>query len=297
MPITVRPVARVVVDGALTATAEQNNCGRAQEALLEAFRSNQWRGEATFAATPGGFVQAPFSQEYDGECGWHSRSGDFEALFEHAQKVVDDVVTRKVLNAARGRAEFLTLGLDLNSDGGKGKMSKNSRGIHAELVAIVEMTTGKVVRWTGKSYPTTWQENALVQQVDLESHLFRCGGERVLVLGCHDLNMFSNRAYAAQNPNGPRRKRCDEMRKLVTNFMPTMILHHPHFTDSPRIWSTPWSGARRFLSRQPGKQHVWASGIAYHRENGTPRGDLHDVLVRTRCCDKHVSDVRVKAVA
>ena len=297
MPNTDPLIVRIVVEGTLAKKAGQSNCSKARKALLEAFGSNRWPGNAMFAVTPGGFVQAPFPEGYDGKCGWGSRTKDFRTLVKHARKVVDDVVTPKVMNAARGRAEFLTLGVDLNGDGGKGKMAAKSRGIHTELVAIVDMATGKPVQWTGKSYPLPWQEETLVQETNLKSHLFRCGDVRVLVLGCHDLNMFSNRAYAAQKPEGLRRERCDRMRNLATKFRPTMILHHPHSTDSPWIWSTPWSGARAVLSRKAAKQHAWASGIAFHNGDQEPRGDLCDVQFRTRCCDDHVSDVRVRAVS
>ena len=86
-----------------------------------------------------------------------------------------------------------------------------------------------------------------MQEVNLVSHLRRCGTERVLVLGCHDLNMFSGPAWAAMTPGSQRHVRSKEIRDLTSDFEPTMILHHPHSTDSPRIWSTAWSGARDFL--------------------------------------------------
>ena len=175
MPDTDSQIVRVVVEGALPTKAGQRNCRRARKALLEAFGSNRWPGDAMFAVTPGGFVQAPFPEGYKGKCGWDSRTRDFRTLVPHARKVVDDVVTPKVMSAARGRAEFLTLGVDLNGDGGKGKMAARSRGIHAELVAIVDMATGEPVQWTGKSYPLPSQEKTLVQETDLKSHLFRAG--------------------------------------------------------------------------------------------------------------------------
>ena len=44
----------------------------------------------------------------------------------------------EVLDAARGRAQFLTLGVDLNDRSGKRKMDMQARGTHAELVDAVE---------------------------------------------------------------------------------------------------------------------------------------------------------------
>ena len=114
----------------------------------------------------------------------------------------------------------------------------------------------------------------MLQEADLESHLFKCGTERVLVLGCHDLNMFSSRAQANMKTGSQRYRRSQQMRELTRKFRPTMILHHPHSTDSPRIWSTAWSGAREFLPCNRGARHVWASGIAYDRTLGQQVLDL-----------------------
>ena len=207
---------------------------------------------------------------------------------------MDGVLTPQVLGAARGRANFLTLGVDLNERNSNRKMDRKSGGTHAELVAIVDVERGKSVWWTGKSYPVSWQERSFVQEADLESHLFHCGSERVLVLGCHDLNMFSERAKSRMEPGSYRHTRSKRMRKLARDFRPTMILHHPHSTDSPRIWSTAWSGARQFLPRRSGREHVWASGIAYYNGGEERRGKLRDVRRATRCCEEQVVDIHVK---
>ena len=287
-------VVRIVVDGSPSPRSQATNFARARRTLLRAFANNRWPGNATFAVTPGGFVKAPFPDDWEGMRGWDSREEDFRALVCHAGKAVDEVLTPQVLDAARGRAEFLTLGVDLNDKSGKGKMEGKARGTHAELVAIVDVERGEPVRWTGKSYPVSWQEGTLVQEVDLASHLFRCATERVLVLGCHDLNMFSARAKANMTPGSRRHRRTRHMRKLTREFGPTMILHHPHSTDSPRIWGTAWSGAREFLPREGSERRVWASGIGYYRGEGKRRGTLGEVRRATRCCKEHVFDICIK---
>ena len=287
-------VARVVVEGCPFAKPGRENFQRARWMLLRAFADNRWPGKALFAVTPGGFVQAAFPGDWEGKRGWSSRPKDFRALLRHAREAVDEVLTPEVLKAARKRTDFLTLGVDLNDRSGKRKMDRQARGVHAELVAIVDVQRGEPVQWTGKSYPVSWQERTLVQEVDLESHLFRCAGERVLVLGCHDLNMFSARSKANLKAESERYRRSKRMRRMAKLFKPTIVLHHPHSTDSRRIWSTPWSGARELLPRNRGGRHVWASGIGYYHGNGTPRGKLRDVLGSTRCCEEHVIDVRVK---
>ena len=86
------------------------------------------------------------------------------------------------------------------------------------------------------------------------------------------------------------------MTNLTRDFEPTIILHHPHSTDSPRIWTTAWSGAREFLPKSDPRRHVWASGIGYYNDDGDgeTRGALCAVQSATRCCGSHVVDIAVE---
>jgi hypothetical protein len=186
-----------------------------------------------------------------------------------------------VLTAAAGRVEVLTLGVDLGAPSAE----------HVELVAIVDVVRGQVIRWTGKSYPTGYQEDSLLQVAALGSHLLRVAGERVLVLGCHDLNMFSPRARANQDPGGQRRVRCDAMVEIVERFRPTVVLQHPHSTDTPRIWRMPWLS---LLAEAP-EVKAWASGIGYYNGGGTARrAPLKAVLEQTHG-GQDVLDLKVRA--
>jgi hypothetical protein len=221
-----------------------------------------------FLITPGGFVGAPFPSTWRGGVSWDSRSGDLKALVEHAKDVLSRTVTERVRKAAEGKIDILTIGIDLVSDG---------REEHAELVAVCDLANGREF-WTGKSYPTSSQERHLVQVVDLGKHLIEIADERVLVLGCHDLNMFSPRGLANQVRGSVRWQRCHEMRQLTRNFKPTIVLHHPHSTDSPNIWRTAWSG----LVRELGGLKAWASGIAYFNWQGSARGPLDKVRAATQ---------------
>ena len=288
------PVVRIVAKGCPSAKARGTNVLQAHDMLLKALADDRWPGKAMFMITLGGFVVTPFPSRWEGERGWASRTGDFRALIPHARKAVDKVLTPRVLDAARGRVDFLTLGVDLNDGSGKRKMDRRPRGTHAELVTIIDVERGEPMHWTGKSYPVGWQERKLVLETDLESHLLRCGKERVLVLGCHDLNMFSPRAWANMNTGSPRHVCSRRMRELARDFRPTIILHHPHSTDTPRIWATAWSGAQELLPREPGGHHIWASGIGYYTVDGKPRGRLRDVLRVTGCCEEHIVDICVK---
>jgi hypothetical protein len=251
--------------------------------LLDAF-GRLWPDglRAKFVVTPGGFVQAGWPPSWRGRAGWGSRGVDLQPLLLEAEELLRGVVTPRVLRAARGKTDVLTIGVDVLSEG---------HAEHAELVAIFNVEKQALVRWTGKSYPTAGQEHTLVHVVDLDSHLLEIAGERALILGCQDLNMYSPRGRANQSPTGPRRARCDEMKRCVARFRPTVVLQHPHSTDTPNIWRTPWLS----LVREVPSATAWASGIEYFNWNGRPRAGLTDVLERTRSSGRDVHDLLVEA--
>lgn len=267
-------IVRVVVDGEPASSPEA-----ASEVLLEAFESWPTPGRTKFAITPGGFVVGDFPATWRGGLGWASTPKDLDDLIRFAHPVVESCVTKAVLSAAKRRTQFLTIGVDL--------IDRPSEP-HAELVAVVECSSGKIVRWTGKSYPTGYQESMLVQVADLKSHFLDIAGERVLVLGCHDLNMFSARARANQNPEGVRRQRCDAMARATARFRPTVVLQHPHSTDTPNTWRMPWA----CLVRDYPSVRSYASGIGYFRWDDDVRRPLDDVLRATRS-EGRVADVIV----
>ena len=226
--------------------------------------------KAKFLLTPGGFVSGSFPKSWRGKVGWASRPADLEPLIELAKPLVKATITRKVLDAARGRVQVISLGVDLFRNG--------DHEPHVELVTLIDVASGKNLGWTGKSYPTSDQEAALVQVVDLKSHLFEVAGERALVLGCHDLNMWSPRGEANQRPGSVRSQRCQAMRQVARRFNPSVVLQHPHSTDSPRIWAISWGKLQREL---PGLK-AWASGIAHFSWDGSARAPLENVLRTTR---------------
>lgn len=248
-----------------------------EKLLLQAFK-HSWPADliTKFVITPGGFLQAPWPEDVVAQRGWKSRPAELRPLLDHAEAVLRSVVTRRVFLAAKGKTKFLTIGIDLR-DG-----PKNS---HAEFVAVYDIGRAKLVGWTGKSYPTPRQERALVQVSDVKTHLMHLAGERILVLGCHDLNMFSPRARANQAAKGERRRRSNDMRDAAREFQPTVVLQHPHDTDTPNIWRLPWlSLARDFPSVS-----TWASGIAYG--TGYKRARLDRVLALTKSDEREVVDI------
>lgn len=259
------PIGRIVIQG------EPPGDSAAAEATLLNVLTRRWPPGARvkFLITPGGFVSSAWPRAWSGRVSWQSQPADLVDLVAAAERVVNRVVTRRVLGAAADKAEVLTVGIDLCATSGPE---------HVELVAVFDVREGKLVRWTGKSYPTGSQEKALVQVADLDTHLLSIAGERVLVLGCHDLNMFSPRGRANQDPQGIRRKRCDAMAAKVQQFRPSVVLQHPHSTDTPNIWRLPWSSLRKAIP----SVKVWASGIGYYNRSGRPRAPLAQVLQFTQ---------------
>ncbi len=266
-------IVRIVVEGS-PATSPR----AASEILLEAFDRWPASGRATFTLTPGGFLCGEFPAQWSGNLGWNSSARELDSLVSSARPLVAACLTKNVLAHARPRTKFITLGVDL--------ISKTAQ---AELIAIIDCGSGEIIRWTGKSYPTASQERSLFHVADIDSHLLEIAGERVLILGCHDLNMFSARARANQSPNGLRRVRCDEMARAVRRFKPTVVLQHPHSTDTPNIWRMPWA----CIARDYPSIHTYASGISYFSWHDKPRRPLNDVLDGTRS-DSGVADVVVR---
>ena len=262
-------VVRIVVSGPTYQRGQPDNRNRARAMLSDASASNRWPGGvATFTVTPGGFIRSRLPRDYDGGRGWGSRKRDLRKLIPYAEEAVNAVLSGDVLHLARKRTSILTLGVDLNVERHKEERLRDdhccrptcSRACtHAELVAVVDTAAGKVVHWTGKSYPVQEQQHTLVHVKDLGSHLLKIGSERLVVLGCHDLLLFIDRGK--QSANGPTLKemRRQRMRELAGELRPTMILQHPHSTYSPRIWVSPWSAARTALPTA----RIWASGIAF----------------------------------
>ena len=286
--VTRATVVRIVVNGCPWEEEGGTNFDKAREMLNQALKSDGWPTEqCIFVITPGGFIQARMPANYGGKRGWNSRPQDFQDLIPTAQRALDRVLTTKLLQEFGLCAKFLTLGVDLMQPGeSKGTAAPRRRaggphrdGTHAELVAVVDLSTGRPCRWTGKSYPLGWQENKLVHEADLQSHCW-LSEPRTLILGCHDLTAWNGRARAnAKHP--PRVERWKELDKLAVKLEPELVLHHPHQTDY-HTWAAGWRGVREHLD----SVQTYASGIAYYNQywlaGGEPREPFSSVLQGTK---------------
>ena len=106
----------------------------------------------------------------------------------------------------------------------------------------------------------------------------KLNNQNIVLLGCHDLNVFSLRGQAKANPNGWKRKTANKFKKLCKEFKPEIILQHPHTTDSPNIWNLAW----RTVEKELPKVKHFASGIKYFNWKGKPRGKIEKVLEKTK---------------
>ena len=264
-----RPTVRIVIQGWTYWENQLDNRDDARAMLLDAFASEQWPAQhAAITVTPGGFMRTRLPRDYDGSRGWDSRKRDLSKLIPYAQAAIQNVVRGKVLKRARARTRLLTLGIDLNMQRHKEDRIRQNHYCrpscppsctHAELVAVLDTASAKVVRWTGKSYPVDNQQHTLIHVKDLRSHLLKINKERLLVLGCHDLNLLIDRGRKPKHQISPKQVRRERMQRLAREFKPTMILHHPHSTYSPNIWRAAWGAARAALPTA----RIALSGIAF----------------------------------
>ncbi len=263
-------VTRLIVPGDPPADDET-----AEAWLLSCLRSWPVGRRSKFLLLPGGYLAARFPRRWRGRVGWNTTAADVAPLFDVARASVHRVLSHRVLRAAEGKVDAVAIGVDAwTSDG---------PGARAELVAICELSTGKI-HMSGKSLLRSDQRR-VVRIPTLETHFCRVAGERALLLGCHDLNFFNPRGRGRQRPDGVLAATRKEMDAHVRTFRPTVVLHLPHGTDTPRTWAAGWKSLLDMVPSIKG----WASGISYFRVGqGGLRASLDAVVNGTRdrlCAD------------
>jgi hypothetical protein len=260
-------VGRIVTSGILPDKSD-DRIGYCHYALSKACQA--FNRQLSVMQTPGGFL-------YDFQ-DLRSISSEVNAPFENflvvatkAQNAVDRLLSTSMKKMLKEKADFLTIGLDVfDTHGNSGKQ--------AELVGTYDTLNEKIIHWTGKSYPTKEQENSLVYCTKLETHFQKISGLPVMILGCHDLNLYSPRSRASVSKGSFRDNMISEMQALSDRFKPQVVLQHPHYTDSPNIWQPGWSGIKRWVP----SARIYSSGIHYaNREDKPPRKQLESILLRT----------------
>lgn len=261
---------RSTVIGRITLKGTWKGSYAAAAGVLDAVLDSWPLGQRVrYLITFGGFLNYFWDDEAFPMDSRAATAADITRLITLARNALDEVLTAKRLKRLSAVADILTVGVDGGAE---------STPHHVELIAIVTLATGQV-RWTGKSYPTPAQQRDLVAITDLRTHCIEHAGERVLVLGCHDLNLFSPRSRA--NAMGWRSERIEAARQLAMDFEPVVVLQHPHTSDTANLWRTGWDGLRKDL---PSVRHLAGSG-RYENSVETCRGTLQKTLAATRSGD------------
>ena len=189
------------------------------------------------------------------------------------KSLIDDPLRDKLLNCTK----FLTIGVDSY----KKKISLSNVSIsqpHAEMVIVYEVKTGRYY-YTGKSYPTVGQEKGLIRFPELESHFIDTESGKVLVLGCHDLNIFSPRGKVKTKQEW-RRKVRENVYDLMYSYKPTLVLHHPHTTDSTRTWS---QSINELINIFPFVTRFLSAGRCFNKDR--VRSPINEILEKTKFGD------------
>lgn len=229
--------------------------------------------------TSGGFVSFEWPSHVTRDAVGDNRYPDPQAvgaLFSKADAAVAAVLSADLRSRLMRHTDAITLGVDSF----KAQVSttyEQIKDLHAELVYFVDLRTNTVTR-TGKTYPTVGQEDGLVRIADVASHFTTFDGDTVCLLGCHDLNAFSPRG----NSRVKRRWRKDvihDLKQVVRRKAPKIVVHHPHTTDSQRIWQAAWNR----LVAGAGSVDLYAGAGRYHNADGRVRNPLERVLKATVC--------------
>jgi hypothetical protein len=232
-----------------------------------------------FIVTPGGFLQfdwpasISFADIGDNK---YPKNGVVNCLVVEAKKCSEYVINSDLSEKLGELTDYITLGIDSH----KAKVSTTQNYIgqpHVELVFLMNLKNHRVY-WTGKSYPTSSQQNGLVRISDLTTHFFDLDDVgKTMVLGCHDLTMFNPRS---KNATGWRMKVNEQFKDLSRKQQPVCVLHHPHTTVKKRTWLNAWSCLRKAL---PSVKHYAGAGRYFETERKRSEWDaLSEVLESTK---------------
>ena len=225
-----------------------------------------------FLITPGGFLTFIFPPNIrHGISIPYAEKHLITSLQQEADKTINNFLkglSTDIYIKLQEVADYFTIGID-------GKNPTNKQ--HIEFVTVFDLKQDKVIQWTGKFYPTEQQKKDLIKINDLSTHFIKLNNQNVLILGCHDLNVYSPRGQATASPDGWKKQVAERFKRKCKEFDPDIVLQHPHSTDTPNIWNAAW----RELERELPKVKHFASGINYSNKTGV-RASLDSVLQKTQ---------------
>jgi hypothetical protein len=247
---------------------------RAKALMEDIIRQWPTTDHVAFFVTPGAFLRFPWPEHFPAvEDNLHPPEESLTLLRDAARKFCEQFLDEKLRTDLASHADYLTIGIDSED-----RRYKN--GYQVEFVALVDLKTNQYF-WTGKSYPDTPQEHRLIRVSDLSTHFVQIPMGKVMVLGCHDLKLFSNRGRVAAGKvqeNTWRKAAHKEIDLLIAQEKPVIILQHPHTTDRYGSWYAEWN---ELASRCPSEVMYISAGLYYYY--GAPcRSSLADVRKYTR---------------
>lgn len=256
-------LARLIISGEWS--CQQDDAKQVLEGVIKAWPRES---KVNFFITGGGFIDFPWPEilsfkKFDN---YHAAPEVIQALYNTAESTIHKILDRRTRSALSDRTDYITLGLD----------SSNEQGYSAELVALINLNNGSI-HWTGKSYPNSNQERSLIRIHDLSTHFTNTKHGKLMILGCHDLKMFSNRGRAKSKSEW-RINALKEIDRLLLTEKPTIVLQHPHTTDSIRSWGT----EIKQLCYQGSSIESFLSSGRYHNWGDPPRSSLTDILQATK---------------
>jgi hypothetical protein len=261
-------IGRVILAGSLAES--WNSIGSTENARVILRRiADFWPEDhrVDFLITFGGFLR--FAWPFPTSSSLHAGTSIWATLVEHASHKAKECLDG-VSTTLSAYTRYVTIGLDSRS------VEKDLSMPHAELVGVFSVISNEE-HWTGKTKPVPSQKVGLVR-APIASHFMTVGDQHVLVLGCHDLNLFSARAYA--NSSEERRTYLNSIRSMLAEWKPSAVLQHPHSTDSNRTWLGGWSGLKSLGAETLINA---AGGVCYKGMHERPvRSDLASVLHATR---------------
>ena len=271
---------RLVMDGAWSGDP---NAARSLLADLAAWLSQY---HLKCLCTCGAFLRFNWPARLAHKGNLNPDSKEIEILIDGAEQAVRRVLSEDVVAGLRQCCDYLTLGVDTK----KLKISTTYNVIdqpHAELVCLVDLRKG-TKHWTGKFYPTSQQQRTIIRNPDLRSHFVQLDGIPVMVMGCHDLSVYSPRGQA--KASGWRKEVGADFRRLAQQQRPATILHHPHTAVKVGTWRQQW---RQIEHELPTVTEYLGTGAYSYRDGGwvdrdqlqailasTKKGNILDVIVR-----------------
>ncbi|MGD0406897.1 MAG: hypothetical protein ABSB10_09645 [Candidatus Bathyarchaeia archaeon] len=250
------------------------------KALLEDVCEKWPKGQKVkFLVTCGGFVQFDWPKSMSRMDVGDNKNPNEEAvnaLVAEAENCAKLVLGEGLSDKLRQFTDYVTLGIDSSKE--KISTTQNYIGkLHVELVFLIDLRNNEFY-WTGKSYPTSGQQNGLVRITKLEKHFFDLDIGNVMILGCHDLAIFNPRS---KNAKYWREQTNRDFKQLATTKEPVCVLHHPHTTVIRKTWLTSWN----FLIKKLPSVEQYAGAGRYHEPNRerSKWDTLDNVLDSTKC--------------